>query len=123
MSETPPENETREEAQTQAGKEDLELRDLDLGQDPHDGHLEGRGDESGLEAIYDVPVTVMAVLGTTRMHIHQLLKLGRGAVVVLDRHVGEAIDIYVNDRLVARGEIVIHEDKLGVTMTEIVKNK
>jgi flagellar motor switch protein FliN/FliY len=55
------------------------------------------------------------------MHISNLLKLGRGAVVELDRKVGDAIDIYVNDRLVARGEVVIVDDKLGVTMTEIVK--
>jgi flagellar motor switch protein FliN len=75
-----------------------------------------------LEAVYDVPVTVKAVLGTTAMNISQLLKLGRGAVVELDRKVGDAIDIYVNDRLVARGEVVIVEDKLGVTMTEIVKS-
>jgi flagellar motor switch protein FliN/FliY len=78
--------------------------------------------EAGLEAVYDVPVTVKAVLGTTAMNISQLLKLGSGAVVELDRKVGDAIDIYVNDRLVARGEVVIVEDKLGVTMTEIVKS-
>lgn len=77
--------------------------------------------EAALEAVYDIPVTVSVVLGTTKMPIHQLLKLGRGAVVDLDRKVGEAIDIYVNDRLVARGEVVIVDDKLGVTMTEIVK--
>ncbi len=81
-----------------------------------------KGSEAGLEAVYDVPVTVKAVLGTTAMNISQLLKLGRGAVVELDRKVGDAIDIYVNDRLVARGEVVIVEDKLGVTMTEIVKS-
>lgn len=80
-----------------------------------------KGAEAGLEAVYDVPVTVKAVLGSTAMNISQLLKLGRGAVVELDRKVGDAIDIYVNDRLVARGEVVIVEDKLGVTMTEIVK--
>ncbi len=79
------------------------------------------GSEAGLEAVYDIPVTVRAVLGTAEMQIHQLLKLGRGAVVELDRKVGDAVDIYVNDRLVARGEVVIVEDKLGVTMTEIVK--
>jgi flagellar motor switch protein FliN/FliY len=56
------------------------------------------------------------------MNISQLLKLGRGAVVELDRKVGDAIDVYVNDRLVARGEVVIVDDKLGVTMTEIVKS-
>jgi len=82
----------------------------------------GKPEEASLEAVYDIPVTVSAVLGNTKMHIHQLLKLGRGAVVELDRKVGEAIDIYVNDRLVARGEVVIVDDKLGVTMTEIVKS-
>jgi flagellar motor switch protein FliN/FliY len=74
-----------------------------------------------LEAVYDIPVQVSAVLGRSSMQVSQLLKLGRGAVVELDRKVGEAIDIYVNDRLVARGEVVVAEDRLGVTMTEIIK--
>ncbi len=74
-----------------------------------------------LEAVYDIPVQVSAVLGKSTMRVSQLLKLGRGAVVELDRKVGEAIDIYVNDRLVARGEVVVVEDRLGVTMTEIIK--
>jgi flagellar motor switch protein FliN/FliY len=74
-----------------------------------------------LEAVYDIPVQVSAVLGQSSMKVSQLLKLGRGAVVELDRKVGEAIDIYVNDRLVARGEVVVVEDRLGVTMTEIIK--
>lgn len=79
--------------------------------------------DAQLEAVYDIPVRVSAVLGETHMEINKLLKLGRGAVVVLDRKIGEAIDIYVNDRLVARGEVVVaDEDKLGVTMTEIVKS-
>jgi len=73
-------------------------------------------------AIYDIPVQISAVLGRSSMQVSQLLKLGRGAVVELDRKVGEAIDIYVNNRLVARGEVVVVEDKLGVTMTEIVKS-
>lgn len=75
-----------------------------------------------VEAIYDIPVQISAVLGRSTMQVSQLLKLGRGAVVELDRKVGEAIDIYVNNRLVARGEVVVVEDKLGVTMTEIVKS-
>lgn len=75
-----------------------------------------------LEAIYDVPVQIAAVLGKANMQVSQLLKLGRGAVVELDRKVGEAIDIYVNDRLVARGEVVIMDEKLGITMTEIIKS-
>ena len=74
-----------------------------------------------LEAVFDVPVTVSAVLGKSSMEVSQLLKLGRGTVVELDRKVGEAIDIYVNDRLVARGEVVLVEDRLGITMTEIIK--
>jgi flagellar motor switch protein FliN/FliY len=57
------------------------------------------------------------------MPVHQLLKLGRGAVIELDRRVGEAIDIYVNNLLIARGEVVMVEDKLGITMTEIIKSK
>ena len=75
-----------------------------------------------LEAVYDVPVQISAVLGRSTMPVHQLLKLGRGAVVELDRRVGEAIDIYVNNRLIARGEVVVVDDHLGVTMTEIIKS-
>ena len=74
-----------------------------------------------LEAVFDVPVRVSAVLGRARMEINDLLKLGPGTVLELDRKVGEAIDIYVNNRLVARGEVVLVEEKLGVTMTEIIK--
>jgi flagellar motor switch protein FliN/FliY len=73
--------------------------------------------------MYGIPITVSAVLGETKLPIKQLLKLGRGAVIELDRKVGEAVDIYVNDRLIARGEVVVVEDKLGVTMTEIVKSE
>ena len=76
-----------------------------------------------LEAVYEIPVTVSAVLGKATMQVSQLLKLGRGAVVELDRKLGEAIEIYVNNRLVARGEVVMVDDnRLGVTMTEIVKS-
>jgi flagellar motor switch protein FliN/FliY len=74
-----------------------------------------------LEAVFDVPVQVSAVLGRSRMEVGDLLQLAPGAVIELDRKVGEAIDIYVNNRLVARGEVVLVEEKLGVTMTEIIK--
>src|ERR1700750_1211402 len=85
-----------------------------------DGEPTTRG-ASELEAVFDVPVKVSAVLGRSRMEVGDLLKLGSGQVLELDRKVGEAIDIYVNNRLVARGEVVLVEDKLGVTMTEIIK--
>ena len=77
---------------------------------------------SDLEQVFDVPVVVSAVLGSSRMPIGDLLRLNPGAVLELDRKVGEAIDIFVNNRLVARGEVVLVEDRLGVTMTEIIKN-
>ena len=87
---------------------------------PDDGDPVDRG-AADLEAVFDVPVQVSAVLGRARMEVGELLKLGPGAVLELDRKVGEAIDIYVNNRLVARGEVVLVEEKLGVTMTEIIK--
>ncbi len=85
-----------------------------------DDSVTNRG-AADLEAVFDVPVQVSAVLGRARMDVGALLKLAPGAVLELDRKVGEAIDIYVNNRLVARGEVVLVEDKLGVTMTEIIK--
>ena len=78
---------------------------------------------SDLEAVYNIPVKVSAVLGKTSMKVSQLMKLNKGAVIELDRKVGEAIDIYVNNSLVARGEVVVVDDKLGITMTEIVKTQ
>ncbi|MEE8394003.1 MAG: flagellar motor switch protein FliN [Rhodospirillales bacterium] len=84
---------------------------------------EEMGSPQSLEAVYDIPVKVSAVLGKSTMQVNEILKLGRGAVVELDRKVGEAIDIYVNNRLVARGEIVVIEDRLGITMTEIIKTE
>jgi flagellar motor switch protein FliN/FliY len=77
---------------------------------------------SDLAPVYDVPVNIQAVLGRAHLEVASLLRLGRGSVIELDRKVGEAIDIYVNNRLVARGEVVVVDDRLGVTMTEIIKD-
>jgi flagellar motor switch protein FliN len=74
-----------------------------------------------LETVYDIPVQITVVLGRTSMQVSQLLKLGRGAVIELDKKVGEPIDIFVNNRLVARGEVVVVEERIGITMTEIIK--
>jgi flagellar motor switch protein FliN/FliY len=115
-------------------KEELDLAELDAnaqvvppegapGRDVEEFSAESTRVAADLEAVFDVPVQVSAVLGKATLPVSQLLKLGRGAVVELDRKVGEAIDIYVNDRLVARGEVVVVEDRLGVTMTEIIKNE
>jgi flagellar motor switch protein FliN len=91
--------------------------DAAMAADPEDNSRSA----ADLEAVFDVPVQVSAVLGRARMDVGELLKLGPGAVLELDRKVGEAIDIYINNRLVARGEVVLVEEKLGVTMTEIIK--
>ncbi len=99
-------------------KDTLSLEEMDEGTPQMGG---AQANLSDLEAVYNIPVEVSAVLGKSTMQVAQLLKLGRGAVVELDRKVGEAIDIYVNNRLVARGEVVVVEDRLGVTMTEIIK--
>lgn len=106
------------------GTQGIELDDLSGGTDVAlaDGDAAAGRPARELEAVYDIPVQVSAVLGKSTMQVSQLLKLGRGAVVELDRKLGEAIDIYVNNRLVARGEVVMVDDnRLGVTMTEIVK--
>lgn len=80
-------------------------------------------DSLSLETVSEIPVQVTVVLGRTSMQVNQLLKLGRGAVIELDKKVGEPIDIFVNNRLIARGEVVVVDDRIGVTMTEIIKSE
>lgn len=105
------------------GKPLAKTQSTGMADDDDDGGIPDRPRSSAdLEAVYDIPVQVSAVLGKSSMEVHQLLRLGRGAVVELDRKVGEAIDIYVNNRLVARGEVVVVDDRLGITMTEIIKS-
>src|ERR1700742_1418703 len=99
----------------------MPLNELEGSQDPQADFKPQSAKD--LEAVYDIPVQISAVLGRANMQVSQLLKLGRGAVVELDRKVGEAIDIYVNNRLIARGEVVVVDERLGVTMTEIVKSE
>ena len=102
---------------------ELKLDEFGPGEGPE---LDASGDieeknATDLAPVFDVPVSISAVLGRASMSVAQLLQLNSGSVLELDRKVGEAIDIYVNNRLVARGEVVLVEDKLGVTMTEIIK--
>lgn len=74
-----------------------------------------------MEMVYDIPVTVAAVLGKVSLPIQQLLKMNEGSVLELDKQVGDSIDIYVNDKIIAKGELVAQGDKLGITLTEILK--
>jgi flagellar motor switch protein FliN len=108
---------------------DLNLPDLTQGGAPmdHGGEMSVPDDRreknaADLKPVFDVPVSVQAVIGRTTIEVSKLLDLSPGSVLELDRRVGEAIDIYVNSRLVARGEVVVVDDRLGVTMTEIIKN-
>jgi flagellar motor switch protein FliN/FliY len=87
-----------------------------------DEGFEPLGSTGDVSAIYNIPVQISAVLGHAVMPVNQLLKLGRGAVIKLDRRVGESLDIFVNNKLVARGEVVMIDDRLGITMTEIIKS-
>jgi flagellar motor switch protein FliN/FliY len=118
----------------ETSSEDVELTDFAQQEKPPSPPPEeapakkpASGDETrtaaDLEAVFDVPVRIAAVLGRTQMEVSDLLKLSEGDVVEIDRKVGEAIDIFVNNRLVARGEVVLVEDRLGVTMTEIIKGE
>jgi len=77
--------------------------------------------ETDLEALLDVEVEITAVLGTATMAVSQILKLGRGAVVELNRNVGEDIEVHANNRMVAHGEVVVVEDRLGVNLTDLIK--
>ena len=84
------------------------------------GVLTSIKDEAG--AIYDISVEVTAVLGETDMKVAQLLKMGRGAVVQLDRMVGDEIEIYANKQLIALAEVVVVDDHLGISLTKIIKS-
>ena len=109
-------------AEAEVAETPLTLNELGPGEqapDPHDGETKTASD---LAPVFDVPVNISAVLGRAHMSVAQLLKLSAGSVLELDRKVGEAIDIYVNNRLVARGEVVVIDERLGVTMTEIIKD-
>ncbi|MEC7657353.1 MAG: flagellar motor switch protein FliN [Pseudomonadota bacterium] len=75
------------------------------------------------QAVYDINVDVTAVVGTASLLVNQLLKLGRGAVVELGQNVGDPIDLRINNRLVGRGEVVVVEDRLAISITEMIQNK
>jgi len=84
---------------------------------------EESGKFANIDAILRIPVTMQVVLGSATIPVANLMKLGRGAVVPLDHRVGEPVDVVVNGRIVARGEVVVVEEdnsRFGVSLTEIV---
>ena len=114
--ETPENTINTDNQQNTIGTEELQATEID------DNAHTKFNDINDLQAVYDVPVQVSAVLGRASMPVNHLLKLGRGAVIELDKRVGESIEIMVNNKLVAKGEVVVVDNHLGVTMTEIVKS-
>jgi flagellar motor switch protein FliN/FliY len=102
--------------------ETLELQEFEKPPEPMGQEDFEEKNAHDLAPVFDVPVQISAVIGKTSLSVSQLLKLSNGSILELDRKVGEAIDIYVNNRLVARGEVVVVDERLGVTMTEIIKD-
>ncbi|MCA1199035.1 flagellar motor switch protein FliN [Sphingomonas sp. R647] len=84
-------------------------------------HTPDAGSGGSLSAVHEVPVRVQAVLGRARVPVGELIRMKSGMVLELDRRVGEPVDVYVNNRLVARGEVMLVDHALGVTLTEIVR--
>ena len=118
----PPEEAAPEEAPQEEGSQE----DAPEQEAPPEGDEieEGTGDTAAADksgAVYEVPVEISAVLGTAQIQVSQLLKMGRGAILELDRNVGDSVDILVNKQMVARGDVVVIEDRLGVTLTEAIK--
>lgn len=101
-------------------RDEVLLADADAAASSDDAPL---GDGRNIATVMRIPVNLQVVLGSATMPVASVLKLGRGAVVALDHRVGEPVDVVVNGRTVARGEIVVVEDdnsRFGVSLTEIV---
>ena len=111
----------------EAAKEDLEaLEDIDAGEDADevldeaDKSAAPSGETKSLDLILDIPLTVSVELGRSKMLINDLLQLGQGSVIELTKLVGEPLEVLVNQKLVARGEVVVVNEKFGVRLTDIV---
>jgi len=114
----------------EAAKEDLEaledIEDIDAGEDADevldeaDKSAAPSGETKSLDLILDIPLTVSVELGRSKMLINDLLQLGQGSVIELTKLVGEPLEVLVNQKLVARGEVVVVNEKFGVRLTDIV---
>jgi len=114
----------------EAAKEDFEaledIEDIDAGEDADevldeaDKSAAPSGETKSLDLILDIPLTVSVELGRSKMLINDLLQLGQGSVIELTKLVGEPLEVLVNQKLVARGEVVVVNEKFGVRLTDIV---
>ncbi len=103
-------------AQEAAEKKDSSVQTL---APPATGDVNGQKDSS-LDRILDIPLVLSAQLGNTRMLIKDLLQLGPGSIVELDKLAGEPLEVLVNERLVARGEVVMVNEKFGIRLTDVI---
>ena len=101
-----------------AGETAVEEQEGDANQE--EGGKTDEGKEANLDLILDIPLSVTVELGRSKMLINDLLQLGQGSVVELTKLVGEPLEVLVNDKLVARGEVVVVNEKFGVRLTDIV---
>ena len=114
----------------ESAKEDFEaledIEDIDAGEDADEALDEAgksavpSGEAKSLDLILDIPLTVSVELGRSKMLINDLLQLGQGSVIELTKLVGEPLEVLVNQKLVARGEVVVVNEKFGVRLTDIV---
>jgi flagellar motor switch protein FliN/FliY len=101
-----------------AGETAVEEQEGDTNEE--EGEKAGEGKEANLDLILDIPLSVTVELGRSKMLINDLLQLGQGSVIELTKLVGEPLEVLVNDKLVARGEVVVVNEKFGVRLTDIV---
>lgn len=85
------------------------------------GEAGAAGDGGGIDLVMDIPISVSVELGRVRIPVKSIVQLGQGSVVELEGRAGDPLDIYANGALIARGEVVIVNDRFGVRLTELVK--
>jgi flagellar motor switch protein FliN/FliY len=94
-----------------------EVKDLDMQEFQGDS---AQPDQRDINFILDVPLELTVVIGRTRILIQELLQLGQGSVIALEKLAGEPMEVYINDRLIGRGEVVVVNEKFGIRLTDII---
>jgi flagellar motor switch protein FliN/FliY len=96
------------------------VKDLDVQEFQGDSSQSPQAVQRDINFILDVPLELTVVIGRTRILIQELLQLGQGSVIALDKLAGEPMEVYVNDRLIGRGEVVVVNEKFGIRLTDII---
>jgi len=115
-------SEMREEASAEAAspKEEPAGKEAPVSPPTSAAEVSEVGSESNLDLILDIPLQLSVELGRTTMLVRDLVRLGQGSIVELTKEVGESVEVLVNDKLIARGEVVVVEDKFGVRLSDII---